>query len=209
MRTRNIFASLAALAVVLGLAGVILALHAGASGTRAAGVTATTPPDAVHVVVTFSQGYTTVPDPNNPNCPANSTCIKEVMTPTSSTPYDHTFTDAVTVQRLQADLNAPATAGVFLPGTSGRCGSQLATYDFTFTAGGQKVEHVVMRVDCVAFGVRTGYTPDLTLGAEQGRNGASLIDVLNTTYSHIPHDGGSNLTLQHPPQTMPAATAQP
>ncbi len=183
-------ASGTALLVVLGLAGVIFTLHA---GSASAGVTATTPPDAVHVVVTHYQGYSTVPDPNA-SCPTGTTCYTTNMTPTTTTVYDQTFTDAATAQRLQADLNAPSAANATLPGASGRCGLTSLTYDSTFTASGQAVEHVVMRVTCDGFGLRTGYAPNLTLSTERASNGAGLIDVLNTTYSHIPADGGTDLS---------------
>lgn len=186
-RIRNILAPLAALIVVVALVGVILALHAGAGNTRAAGVTATTPPDAVHVVVTRDQSISTVIDPSA-GCPAGVTCGTGVNKPSHSTAYDHTFTDAATARRIQAELNAPMLKGATLPDSCKTAAFDLVTYDFTFMAGGQTVEHVVMRVACDSFGLRTGYAPDLTLGAERGMT-SGILDVLNTTYALLPPSG--------------------
>src|SRR5690348_15898891 len=169
----------AALLVVLGLVGVTLALHtAGAPRTAARQVTASTPPDTVHVVVTMETGRELVPDPNATNCPANTKCLTTAAADIRATPYDHTFTDAATVQRLQDDLNGPsypADGAGKLP-TCGAAGSPEAllysgsvqTDDFTFTAGGQTVERVVISFRCCSVGVRSGFSPDLTLGAERG-----------------------------------------
>lgn len=187
MRSHSIrlLAPLAVLVVVVALMGVIFALRAGSGSTRAAaGVMATTPPDAVHVVVTHLTSYSTVPDPRS-DCPANTTCITTAMTPSTSIVYDHTFTDAATVQRLQADLNAPSVASAKLPDTSVRCTYDVVTYDFTFTAGRQTVEKATMRAACDAFDLRTGFAPDLTLGADRAIT-PGVIDVLNTTYGRIP-----------------------
>ena len=183
MRTR-LLAPLAALAVVVALAGVIFALHAGTGSTRAAGVTATTPPDAVRVVVTRDVDHSTVPS-TSADCPAGMACYTVTNTPSHSTVYDHTFTDAATAQRLQADLNAPSLASARTPASCKLAAFDLVTYDFTFTAGGQLVEHVVMRVACDDFGLRTGYAPDFTLGTERGMT-SGILDVLSTTVAVTP-----------------------
>jgi len=176
--------------VVLGLIGGMLALHH-AGGAKAARVTATTPPDAVHLVVMHYHNYTTVPD-SRTGCPADTKCYSTALIPASATAYDHTFTDAATAQRLQADLNAPTIKGATLPDSCKAATFDFVTYDFVFTASGQTVEHVVMRVACDAFGLRTGYPPDLTLGAERGIT-PGILDVLNTTYALIP-PGGTGMT---------------
>lgn len=209
----------AAVLIVLALVGVMFALHNAAGGApRAAGrVTAATPPDAVHVIVTTETGHALVPDQNDPNCPAGSTCLTTTTTDVTATPYDQTITNAVTVQRLQDDLNGPsypADGAGKLP-TCGADGSPEAllysasvqTDDFTFTAGGQTVEHVVLSFRCGTVGVRSGFAPDLMLGAERGWL-VNLNDILALTYPHMPPaDGGTGMIGT--PAPAPTATAMP
>lgn len=171
--------------VVLGLVGVILALH-NAGGAKAAGVTATTPPDAVHVVVT--EDATTISTvPVTTGCPTGYTCGTDgPVQRVHETAYDKTITDAATVQRLQRDLNAPASRPGTLPDSCKAAALDLVTYDFTFTAGGQTVEHVVMRTACNSFGIRAGYAPDLTLGTERDGDIVSVYDVMGITITRVP-----------------------
>ncbi|HST89628.1 MAG TPA: hypothetical protein VLJ14_14735 [Ktedonobacterales bacterium] len=204
--------------VVLALVGVVFTLHTAAGAPRAAAVRrvkATTPPDAVHVVVTTETGHALVPDPNATNCPANTTCLTSAAVDTKDTPYDHTFTDAATVQRLQDDLNGPSDPASKLP-TCGAAGSPEAllysasvqTDDFTFTAGGQTVEHVVISLRCGELGVRSGFAPDLTLGAERGWL-VNLNDVLTLTYPHMPPPAITQSASVGRPPAQPTPTMAP
>src|SRR5579859_6409884 len=97
---RRWLAAGAALLAVLGLAGVTFALHNDGS-PRDAGVTASTPPDAVHVVVT--RDATTISTvPVTTGCPAGYTCGTDgPIQRVHETPYDKTITDAATARRLQ------------------------------------------------------------------------------------------------------------
>lgn len=207
----------AAALVVLGLVVVMLALH-NAGGAKAAGVTATTPPDAVHVAV-VRDALTISTVPVTTGCPAGYICGTDgPIQDTHATVYDRTFADAATVRRLQTDLNGPNTHGGYGVGGVPMCGADresavhnssfVLTYDIMFTARGQAVEHVVISVRCGGVGMRQGYAPTLALGAEQGAPDA-ILDVLTTTYSDLPHDPipGGNLEMTHNPGPTP--TAQP
>jgi hypothetical protein len=143
------------LLVVLGV--VVLAL--GACGASPA-VTASTPPDTVHLVVTR------LPRDGTP----------------STTVYDHTYTDAATARQIADVLNAaPDKSAVTTLPWCGADGSNVTPefasfpwfmYRFTLSAnGGQTVERVDESVRCGGVGIRRGFAPAPdTLGVEVGPN---------------------------------------
>jgi len=169
----------AALALVMAFAGVAFALHGGI-GQAAAGVTASTPPDAAQVTVTERKGVV-----------VQGGQVHVVPNPAPVVVYQHTFSDAATVRQIQGWLNEPADAHQALPDCTANAPNANTmdgaayTYSTTFTAHGVTIERVDVLMRCFGVSIQRGYAPSLILSGEVGAGpNAARISLL----TYLPTD---------------------
>lgn len=188
--TRRWLAGGAALAVVLAFAGVAFALHDGI-GQVAAGITASTPPDAAQVTVTERKGVV-----------VQNLQVQVVPNPAPVVVYQHTFTDTATVRQLQGWLNEPADASAALPicaadaPNANTLHGASYTYTVTFAAHEVTVERVAVAMRCFGMAIQRGYAPSLALSNEVG-TGPNVYRIILITYFPKDLEPRSG-TLAHP-----------